>query len=516
MIILKKYYGKLLVTVCAMLVALPLFAAQKAENFPVYPTVNLKSGAASPEIIKKGEYLAKMGDCLGCHTDPKTRHAYAGGYQFPTPFGVIVSSNITPDKETGIGKWTQAQFRDAIKEGVSPRGYIYPAMPFNYYHQLPDADVDALFAYFMSVPAVHYQVPDNQMTWPFGWRFLQLGWRIMFFNPWNKFPEFTYDNTQSADWNRGRYIVEGLGHCIQCHGKLNALGAPEMKYKLTGGMILGFYAPNITKSHLGNLPEQKIMDVFKKNQMLNGGPVQGPMLEANMDSLRYLHDDDLHAIAVFLKSVDVPSPPAAKSSSLTGGALYESVCASCHTTGSSGAPILGDKAEWAKRLKENGGLPGLYQRAINGIGSMPAKGTCTSCTDAQIDSAVDYILKTTEESKGVSLPKATAPKLIRYVPTVGQKVYQAQCAACHSNDKSTAPQLGDLKAWQPILEREQLDVLFAHAIYGYGTMPGKKTKIGPNGKMIKGYCEDCLNSDLQQAVIYMVQKSSKNSNYTLW
>lgn len=487
------------------------------EGWPAYPKVNYQSGVASKEVIARGEYLAKMGDCLGCHTDRKTLQSYAGGYQFPTPFGVIVSSNITPDKKTGIGNWTEKQFIRAIKEGVRPDGqYIYPAMPYNYYHQIPDADAAALYAYFMSTPAIDNPVPDNQMTWPFGWRFLQLGWRILFFNHWNKLPEFQYVSTESPEWNQGRYIVESLGHCIQCHGKLNALGAPEMEYKLTGGMILGYYAPNITGNRLKDFSNEKVMNVFRKNEMLSGGPVQGPMLEANMDSLRHLSDADLNSIAVYLKSLNITPPVVKNAGSLAPKDIYNAHCAQCHTTGGSGAPILGDKDEWNKRLQKSGGLAGIQHLAIVGIGSMPAKGTCVTCTDQQINDTVAYIIQTTENSKGVAARKSTAPPSVNYSAQAAQLVYDTHCASCHSNrNNKAAPQLGDEKAWAPILQ-QQFNILFSHALYGYGSMPGKKDSINAQGQLIKGYCPNCTDRDVQMAVIYMAQKANKEKDYSLW
>jgi cytochrome c5 len=505
----------LVIVSCGALFVSHSYAATSAEVFPTYPAVNYNSGVASPDVIKKGEYLAKMGDCLGCHTEPtQGAKAFAGGYQFPTPFGVIVSSNITPDKATGIGAWTQAEFIKAVKEGVRPNGdYLFPVMPYNYYHAVPDEDMAAIYAYMMSVPAVNYQVPDNEMMWPFGWRFLQIGWRTLYFNAFNKFPVMTDDPTQSAEWNRGRFIVEGLAHCNECHTPQGPLGNPKMKYKLTGNLIEGYYAPNITGSRLKDTPIQDIVDVFHKNKMLAGGPVQGPMLEANEDSFKYLSTADITAIAIYLKALDIPSPPA-KKGGMTGAELYNSVCASCHTTGGSGAPILGDKAEWAKRMNV-GGINHLYSVAINGIGSMPPKGTCVTCTNAEIDSAVDYIIQTTENSKGVEARKATAPTPITYSAAKGKQVYEAQCASCHNKGVDGAPVLGDVVAWTPILQK-QLDVLFSHAIYGYGKMPAKRPMLGKDGKYTDGYCPDCSNEDIEQAVIYMANKGGKNVNYGLW
>jgi len=151
----------------------------------------------------------KKGDCLGCHTGSTPgAKPFAGGYQFHTSFGVIVSSNITPDKSKGIGSRTQDEFIRAVKEGIDNNcGYIFTVMPYNYYHTVPNEDVAAIYAYMMSVPAVNYQVPENKMTWPFSWRLLQLVWRTLYFNAFNKYPVIAEDKTQSAEWNRGHYIV---------------------------------------------------------------------------------------------------------------------------------------------------------------------------------------------------------------------------------------------------------------------------------------------------------------------
>ncbi len=175
--------------------------------------------------------------------------------------------------------------------------------------------------------------------------------------------------------------------------------------------------------------------------------------------------------------------------------------------------MLGDKAEWAKRLSQ-GGINGLYTVAIDGKGSMPPKGTCIGCSDAEIKAAVDYILKTTEESKGQMARKPTAPIPFKYSPALGQQVYRAQCAVCHDKGINGAPKIGDETAWAPIVKK-QLDVLFAHTIYGYGKMPGKKP-AQRNGQYQAGYCPDCSNSDIEQAVIYIANKSGKSVAYGLW
>ena len=229
-------------------------------NIP-YPATSYPVDAKTRALIKRGEYLTKAGDCIACHTD--TQHngkAFAGGLGIYTPFGTIYSPNITPDKSTGIGLWSNEDFIRAMHQGIAPNGsYYFPVFPFPSFAKINKNDLLAIKAYLFSLPPINKANQANEMMWPFNWRFLQLGWRILFLHA----NEYQPDNQQTLSWNRGAYLVQGLGHCSMCHTPLNLLGAEKKKYYLTGGFIQGYYAPNISASGLKGVPIADIQAVFR-------------------------------------------------------------------------------------------------------------------------------------------------------------------------------------------------------------------------------------------------------------
>ncbi|CAM2891834.1 c-type cytochrome [Legionella anisa] len=370
-------------------------------NFPKYPKLNLQ-GKTTKEIeqINRGEYLVKVGDCITCHTNTlENGKSFAGGLPIETPYGVIYSSNITPDKKTGIGQWTDADFIKAMREGISPdNSYYYPAFPFLYFNKIPTEDLLAIKVYLNSIPVVEQPNRSNEMIWPFGWRFIQLGWRILFFNPNNTGP-YTINSEKSFEWNRGNYLVEGLGHCGMCHtpsyylfDKNLVLAAPIRKYNLAGGSAEGYIAPDITHSALDDVPEKELMKTFTEYQLLGGGTMHGPMVEAVHNSLIYFSDTDLLSIITYLKSVrsDTAPKPVLKNISL-GETLYKQHCSVCHNMGINGSPKLGDSASWNALIKT--GINKLYDVSIRGNAIMPAKGGCASCTTEDIKAAVNYMVE---------------------------------------------------------------------------------------------------------------------------
>jgi cytochrome c5 len=367
------------------------------KMYAKYPPTTPASGF-SAEVVQQGEYLAKMGDCIACHTNPKEgTPAYAGGLPIETPFGTFYTPNITPDKETGIGNWSEADFIRALKEGRDPHGRNYfPVFPYIYFARMTDDDAKALYAYFMSIPPVKQE--NKSLPFPFGVpgaRFSLWGWNLLFFFPEDR--DIPVDASQSAEWNRGRYIVDSLGHCGMCHTPLSVFGAPKTKYYLNGGFIDGYWAPNISKNGLETASVDDIVNVFKGNKLINNaGPVAGPMAEVNHDSLQYLTDADLRAMAVYLKTVvsteQIDITPSNEAPSLSRGReVYTKACSLCHKDGAMSAPLIGDSANWYNRLKGSG-LDGLYKHTINGYNSMPYKGACVTCSHNDIISAVDYIL----------------------------------------------------------------------------------------------------------------------------
>jgi mono/diheme cytochrome c family protein len=334
--------------------------------------------AQDAALIAKGEYLARAGDCIACHTAREGK-TFAGGLPMKTPFGTLYTSNITPDPQTGIGTWTPDQFYQMMHNGRFPDGgLVYPAMPFASYTKVTREDSDAIYAYLRSIPPVKQPNRPHDLTFPFSNRSLIIGWRTLFF----KEGEFEPDPTKSAEWNRGAYLVEGLGHCGMCHTAINALGGSSQSQAFEGGLIpmQNWYAPSLTSNKEAGLGEwtiEEITDYLRKG-VSSRGAVYGPMAEVVYNSLQYLNDDDVRAMAIYLKGLaQGTSPeksatplPSAETSLLVslGKPIYDRHCASCHGATGEGMPpnyppLAGNQsiemvsAVNAIRMVLNGGYP---------------------------------------------------------------------------------------------------------------------------------------------------------------
>ena len=486
----------------------PGLADASPTTHPVYPQINYGQGPRAAQI-KRGEYLAKLGDCIGCHTTAGGK-SFAGGFALKTPFGVIYTPNLTPDKETGLGSWSLADFTKAMHEGISPQGqYYYPAFPYIFFNKITTEDLSDLWAYLQAIPPVHEVNKKNNLSWPFNWRFLQLGWRILFFH-FQKTGPYSADPQHSALWNRGNYLTNSLPHCGMCHtpsyyaiSKNYPLAAPIEKYAFSGNTVEGYYAPDITGRLLKNVPLPTFANVFKKNQRIGGGGgLQGPMQEANRNGLQYLTTNDIQAIYVYLQSVKSqvpPKPSSTNKSVLTQGkTIYEQYCTGCHTTGAGGAPKMGDAAAWDPILKA--GMATVYQNAMQGIDGMPPKGNCSSCTEQEIRYAVDYLVG--QKSSGV--PANRPPPIQPLTMADGQRLYEQHCASCHAKGVSyDAPKVGDQATWQPII-KQGVDSVILHTINGYGRMAPR------------GGCTQCNDAQIKAAVKYMIQNSQTGGDYSLW
>ena len=302
---------------------------------------------ATTQVIGLGEYLARAGDCVACHTEINGP-VFAGGRPMPTPFGDLYVPNITPDDDTGIGRWTAEDFYRMLHSGVSRDGtLLYPAMPFANYTNITRADSDAIYAYLMSVPPVKRANRPHELRFPFNQRDLLIGWRTLYFRE----GEFVPDPARSPQWNRGAYLVKGLGHCSMCHTAVNALGGSSEAQAFEGGMIpnQNWYAPSLTSNReagLGNWNLQDIADLLQVGTSKRGA-VYGPMAEVVYNSLQYLTDEDALAMAVYLKSLapreSEPLPPSQArlvdpSVMELGRKIYELQCAVCHAREGQGVP----------------------------------------------------------------------------------------------------------------------------------------------------------------------------------
>lgn len=383
--------------------------------------------AGSPTILK-GEYLARAGDCIACHTAPEGR-LFAGGRAMPTPFGTLYTSNITPDLETGIGKWTADDFYRMMHTGRFPDGgLLYPAMPFASYTKVTRQDSDAIYAYLKSIEPVRQQNRPHDLGFPYNNRSLILGWRTLYFTE----GEFQPDASKSQEWNRGAYLVEGLGHCGMCHSPINALGGSPESEQFKGGLIpmQNWYAPSLTSNReagLGDWSIEEISDLLRTG-VSRRGAVYGPMAEVVYNSLQYLSDQDTRAMSVYLKSIaqdSLPEPPQASVPPTEGSLLmslgktvYDTRCASCHGSQGQGAPphypplagnqsIQMESAVNAIRMVLNGGYPPGTAGNPMPHGMPPFAGVLS---DNDVAAVVTYI-RTSWGNRGTAIGASQANEL---------------------------------------------------------------------------------------------------------
>jgi mono/diheme cytochrome c family protein len=332
------------------------------------PTPAAAPPAAAPAspgdaLIEKGKYLATAGDCISCHTRPGGEE-FAGGLPLKTPFGTIYTANITSDKDTGIGGWTEDQLKRAMREGIADDGdHLYPAFPYTAYTKVTDEDIHAIYAYLQSLKPVKYNPPANEMSFPYSQRGLLTVWNKLFL----KTGPYTPDTSQSAEWNRGAYLVEGLGHCGACHTPRNQLGGERTSQALTGGtyndaivdsvheneivkqdnMIRPWSAVNLTSSPqgLGAWSIEEITAYLKTGHNARAGAF-GPMAQVVTNSTSKLTDADAHAMAVYLKSLppmaqDMEKAPSADQMQ-KGEIAFTVRCGDCHLPTGLGSPKTAD------------------------------------------------------------------------------------------------------------------------------------------------------------------------------
>jgi mono/diheme cytochrome c family protein len=292
--------------------------------------------------IEHGRYLANAADCGSCHTVPGSDHPFSGGRPIETPFGTLVSPNITPDRETGIGDWGDDEFDAAVRHGRRRDGArLYPAMPFPYYTRMSRQDVTDIRAYLDTIEPARNAVRVKRLPFPFNVRAAMTAWDALYFKP----GEYRSDVSKSAEWNRGAYLVQGPGHCGACHTPKTWLGGDKTSKALRGYTLQGWVAPDITSGQgaLGSWSTDDVASYLRTGHNRNAAAA-GLMAEVVDLSTSRMTDDDIKAIAVYLKDVSGSAPEAAASSDknvlAAGKAVYQDLCSSCHTPDGKGVPNL--------------------------------------------------------------------------------------------------------------------------------------------------------------------------------
>ncbi len=355
--------------------------------------------------VQRGRYLATVADCAACHTAPGGQ-PFAGGRPIETPFGVIVAPNITPDRDTGIGAWTDDEFVRLMQHGIGRGGrHIYPAMPYPYYTHATREDDLAIRAWLATLPPVRNHVTANRLPFPLDIRLLMAGWNALFFTPGG----FRPDPTRPAEWNRGAYLVTGWEHCGACHTPKNLAGADEDGRTLQGARVQGWFAPNITNDMRRGLGSWSIEDVvtYLRSGHNRVAAASGPMAEEVELSSSRMTDADLHAMAVYLKSLpgqlDAARPLDAADARLReGAAIYADQCSACHAPRGEGVAGLFPTLAGAPAVQSRAAtslirvvLQGAKSAATAGAPTgpaMPAFGWMLS--DAQVAAVVTYVRNT--------------------------------------------------------------------------------------------------------------------------
>jgi mono/diheme cytochrome c family protein len=366
-------------------------------------------GLTKADIVKRGEYLAKAADCMVCHTAPGGAD-YAGGLAFPLPFGTLYSTNITADKDTGIGNYSDQDFLDAVQRGIRKDGArLYPAMPYTSYTFMTDADVLAIKAYLLSLPAVPRQNQRDTLQFPFNQRWSMIFWSLAF-NPNTRFAPNT---EKGAEWNRGAYIAEALAHCGDCHTPRNLAFALDNRRKFGGAVAAGWRAYDITSDKgtgIGSWSDEEVFAYLAKGHAMGRGTASGPMGEAVDHSFSQMDPADIRALVTYLKSIPAIASsepatiaPPAPASPKEGGAVadapgrkvFAQACVSCHSwTGVSAlspfATISGSRAV------NDPSATNVAQIVISGTRrftpgamSMPAFGS--TYTDTEIAAVANYV-----------------------------------------------------------------------------------------------------------------------------
>src|SRR5580658_530413 len=365
---------------------------------------------AGADQIKRGEYLIRAADCEVCHTAPGGA-AFAGGLAIPLPFGTLYSTNVTSDKETGIGDYSDADFLNAVQRGIRKDGSrLYPAMPYPSYTYITDADALAIKAYLFSRPPVHEANRADTLGFPFNQRWSMIFWSWAF----NANSRFAPNTAQSAQWNRGAYLAEALAHCGECHTPRNLAFALNNRKKFAGAETAGWHAFNITSDKgtgIGGWSDDEVLAYLTTGHALNRGTAAGPMGEAVDESFSHMAPSDIRALVVYLRSVPAisepdlpatiapaapPRPDEDRTAVALGKKVFQEACVSCHDW--SGISAISPYATIAGARAVNDPkatniaqivISGTRRSTPNGIISMPAFGAAYS--DIEIAAVANYV-----------------------------------------------------------------------------------------------------------------------------
>lgn len=379
------------------------------------PAIGAARAAPDPALIAKGQYIARLADCMACHTRPGGT-PFAGGLEMTTPFGSLSTPNITPDPDTGIGNWSDEEFYNAVTDGIGLHGeYLYPVMPFTSFTKMTRTDVMAVKAYLFSLKPVYAPRAPNDMAFPFDIRSTLMVWRELYFHP----GVFQPDPKRSAAWNRGAYIVEGPGHCGECHSPRNILGGTENADSLAGGQLGNWLAPNISADPRWGIGDWSIKDIvtfLKTGAQKTEGVAFGPMAEVVHDSLRYATVADLTAVAEFLKSGPerVPGPAgeiASRSDLQHGQQIYVNNCAQCHQDKGRGIPSV--VPNLAANAAVNAAEPNdVIDAVLNGLHGTGNYGTMPSFAGALGDQDVADVVNYVRRGWANRAPTDATPALV--------------------------------------------------------------------------------------------------------
>jgi mono/diheme cytochrome c family protein len=361
---------------------------------------------SDPTLIAHGRYLATVGDCAACHTE-RGGTPYAGGHEVPTPFGNIPAPNITPDDDTGLGQWTFTDFWRALHEGKGRHGeFLYPAFSYTSYTKVTRDDALALFAYLKSLPPVHRPAAAPGLAFPYNVRSGLAAWRALYFREGVYQP----DPAKSAAWNRGAYLVQGLGHCNECHATRDSLGGVPNQPPLSGGQIPAqdWYAPDLSTQDHGGLQgwtRQDIVQLLKTGQSAKGSAF-GPMAEVVLRSTQHMSDDDLSAIATYLESLPPRPQPVAGGAGIDatavirhGEEVYGQRCAACHGKDGNGVPGVYPPLNGNSSVAEPTGINAIRVVLLGGFPPVTAGNPrpysmppfAQSLNDADVAAVVSYI-----------------------------------------------------------------------------------------------------------------------------